>query len=71
VEFREQLLQIVNGFVRVDAVGFECSGSAAIEVGAENVNETGSRKSFPTFHDPDFRSKFPRQFDKLGGWPRV
>jgi hypothetical protein len=70
-EFREQLLQLVNGLVRVDAVCFKRGGGAAVEIGPQNVDETRSRISFAFFNDPYFRSKLIRALYKLSGWSRM
>jgi hypothetical protein len=70
-EFREQLLQLVNGLVRVDAVCFERGGGTAIEIGPQNVDETGSRISFAFLYDPYFRSKLVRALSQTERLARV
>src|SRR5947199_8550430 len=71
MKFREQLLESIKCLFRIDAMCFECSRGAAIEVGAEDVDETGSRISFSIFYDPDFRSETVRAFAELGRRPRM
>src|SRR2546426_3394997 len=50
---------------------FERRGGAAVQVRAQNVDETGSGVFFAIFHHPDFRSETIRPLDELSGWSGV
>ena len=67
----EQFLQSVERFFGIDAVRFQRSGGAAIEIGAQNIDETAGRISFPVFHQPDLGAGVFGAFHELGGGARV